>query len=150
MLKSKYPLTFEEFKSIYSKVPRLTVELLVQTEEGILLTKRAIDPYKGCWHIPGGTVYYKETLEDALKRVAKNELGVEVEVEKFMGFIYYPNLIQDQGFDWPVGSAYLAKITGGKPSNSDQGEEVRFFRNIPENMVPSQGEFLLLHDLIER
>lgn len=49
------PLTPREYKAIYSKVPRLTVEVIVKTHEGVVLT-----------------VYYKETLEEA---VGKEELS---------------------------------------------------------------------------
>ena len=145
---TKKPLTYEEFKSIYSKVPRLTVEVIIKTDEGILFTKRAIPPYVGSWHFPGGTVYYKETITDAVKRVAKDELGVEVEIEKFIGFLHYPNLVQDEGWDWPIGAAHLVKILKGVPKGSEQGREIRFFNKLPENMVPAQGEFLSKHGLI--
>ncbi len=94
---TKKPLTYEEFKSIYSKVPRLTVEVIIKGDKGILMTKRAIPPYVGMWHFPGGTVYYKETITAAINRVAKDELGVEVKIERFIGFLHYPNLIQDEG-----------------------------------------------------
>ena len=145
---TKKPLTFEEFKTIYSKVPRLTVEVIVKTDKGILFTKRLIPPYVGSWHFPGGTVYYKETITDAIERVAQDELGVKVEVEKFIGFVHYPNLIRDEGWDWPIGAAHLVKITKGVPKGSDQGEEIKFFNKLPKNIVPSQGEFLHKYGLI--
>ncbi len=64
------PLTEEEFREIYSKVPRLTVEVIVQSSRGILLTKRASGPCSGLWHIPGGTVRFGEPLVAAVSRVA--------------------------------------------------------------------------------
>lgn len=143
----KYPLTKKEFENIYSKIPRLTVELILKTKEGVLLTKRAIEPYIGRWHIPGGTVYYKETLQDAVKRVAIDELGIRVKVKKFLGFIYYPNLIQDQGWDWPIGAAFDLAKTKGKYMINEQGGELKFFSEVPKNIVPSQGEFLKKHIL---
>lgn len=139
---AKYPLTYEKYKEIYSLVPRLTVELIIQSDEGILLTKRSIDPYVGMWHIPGGTVYYKETLTEAVNRVAKEELGIEVEIVRFIDFIHYDTMVKDVGWGWPIGAAYLCRIVGGEPTGSEQGEEVKFFRKIPSNLVPSQGEFL--------
>ncbi|MFH0805336.1 MAG: NUDIX domain-containing protein, partial [Patescibacteria group bacterium] len=63
-------LPFSEFKSIYSRVPRLCVEIMVKTNNGVLLLKRNIDPEKGKWHLPGGTVLKGERLEDTVKRVA--------------------------------------------------------------------------------
>lgn len=78
MSKNEYPLTKEEFDSIYSKVPRLTVELVIKDGDKILLTKRSIEPCRGLWHLPGGTVYFGESLLDAVKRIAKKELSIDV------------------------------------------------------------------------
>ena len=64
-------LSHEDFLSIYSRVPRLCVDLIITSEEGVLLSLRAIEPYLGQWHFPGGTVYKGETIEEAAKRVAK-------------------------------------------------------------------------------
>ena len=61
-------LSDQEYKEIYSKVPRLCVELLIKTEEGILLVKRAIPPGEGLWYLPGGTVLFDESVEQAVKR----------------------------------------------------------------------------------
>ncbi len=138
----KLPLSREEFRAIYSKVPRLCVEVVIKTEKGVVLTLRSIEPYKGLWHIPGGTVYFKERLVDAVRRVAKDEVGVEVEIEKLLGYIEYPDEENYRGFGWPVGVAFLVKIVSGKLTGSEQGEEVREFTSLPENMVEPQKEFL--------
>lgn len=103
MASIKKPFSFEEFKSIYSKIPRLTVEVVLVHEEGILLTRRNIQPHKDVWCLPGGTVYFKETLVDATKRVAREELGIEIQVEKQLGVIEYLHEDSYEGFDHPVG-----------------------------------------------
>jgi len=46
-MKEKVRLTNEEFMLIYSKVPRICVDLMIETKKGILFTKRTIGPYKG-------------------------------------------------------------------------------------------------------
>jgi len=61
-------LPHSEFEEIYSKVPRLTVEVVVQSPLGILLTKRASGPCSGLWHIPGGTVRFGEPIRAAVSR----------------------------------------------------------------------------------
>lgn len=135
-----YPLTTEEFRIIYSKVPRLTVEIIVQSEEGILLTLRDIEPYKGQWHIPGGTVYFDERLADAVKRVAKKELGVTVTNSKFIGYIEYPTHIQ-HSFDVPVGMAFSIEFEGDIKTDS-QSSEAKFFKQPPTNIVTEQSAFI--------
>ena len=70
------PLPKDEFDRIFSKVPRLTVEVLITSEErGVLLALRDVDPCRGMWNLPGGTVRFGERLVDAVRRVAANELG---------------------------------------------------------------------------
>ena len=64
-----HPLTPDEFRDIYSKVPRLTVEVVLRSPAGVLLTLRDIEPCRGLWHLPGGTVRYGEKLLDAVRRV---------------------------------------------------------------------------------
>ena len=61
------PFSSEEFRSIYSKVPRLCVEVIIKTSGGIVLSLRKLPSWHGKWHIPGGTVYYKEKVADAGK-----------------------------------------------------------------------------------
>ena len=75
-------LPYKTFKAIYSKVPRLCVEVVLLTQGGVILTKRSIPPEQGKWHIPGGTVLKNENLEQAVKRVALEELGVKITVKK--------------------------------------------------------------------
>lgn len=137
-----YPLTNEEFKAIYSRVPRLCVEVVVKTAEGVVLTLRSIKPYKSQYHIPGGTVGYGETLEEAVLRVAKEELGVEVEIEKLLGPIYYPSEVKQRGWGWSVGIAYSVKIKSGKLRGSNQGKKVGIFSLLPENLIAEQKQFL--------
>jgi len=137
----KHPFSEKEFHEIFSKVPRLTVEVVVQTNRGLLLTKRSIEPYVGTWHIPGGTVRLGETLRSAVKRVAKDELSVEVEPIELLGYIEYPSVLRD-GHGWPVGIAFSCKIIDGEPKGSEQGEEIEYFTKLPENTFPEQKKFL--------
>ncbi len=136
----EYPLTDEEFRSIYSKVPRLTVEVVIKTDKGVLLTMRDIEPYKGYWHLPGGTVYFNENLSEAVRRVAKNELGVTVTSSKFINYIEYPTHLQ-YSFDSPIGMAFLVEFEGEIVLDR-QASEAKWFNEIPTNLVLEQAEFL--------
>jgi ADP-ribose pyrophosphatase YjhB (NUDIX family) len=138
-----HPLTKEEFDTIYGKVPRLTVEVLVTTDDGILLTRRGIEPSRGCWHIPGGTVHFGEELHDAVRRVARNELDVDVEVGDQLGVIHYPNLLASGYRGWPVGLVFTARIATGIPARTEQSEEIGFFRTLPDDVMPDQAKFLV-------
>ena len=134
-----YPrLTDEEFATIYHKVPRATVDIVVQTSEGIVLTKRAIPPFVGMWHICGGTILFMEPIDHAIDRIILDELGVRVKVIKPLGVIEYFN---DDGRH-TISNAFLAEIIEGELRGSKQGQEFAIFNDIPENCIPEQKTFL--------
>jgi ADP-ribose pyrophosphatase YjhB (NUDIX family) len=139
---SNYPLTQEEFDSIYSKVPRLTVEIIVQSEKGVLLTLRTIEPCAGKWHIPGGTVYYGELLADTVKRIAEKELSIKVKSSKQIGIIEYPDHVAS-GYGDPRGLVFLVLDYEGQIETDSEASGFEWFKQLPENLHPNQDTFLL-------
>jgi ADP-ribose pyrophosphatase YjhB (NUDIX family) len=137
-----HPLPEEEFNSIYGRVPRLTVEVLVELPAGLVLARRDIEPCIGQWHIPGGTVHFGESLPEAVRRVAAAELGLEVTPGALVGYIEYPRMHADGYPGWPVGMAFTATRVSGDLSGSDMGAEVACFRAAPDDIIAEQGEFL--------
>ncbi len=56
--------------------PMVNVDLLVRDDRGRTLLAWRSDRYSGTgWHVPGGIVRFKETLEYRVQRVAESELG---------------------------------------------------------------------------
>jgi ADP-ribose pyrophosphatase YjhB (NUDIX family) len=142
MSEQKHPLSQAEFDNIYGKVPRLTVEVVIRTANGIVMTKIPAGVAKGQWNVPGGTVRFKEPLSEAVQRVAKGELGVEVTVGSLLGYIEYPHLYESGYHGWPVGLAFEATIENGELTTSDHGEDVQCFTAVPENTISEQATFL--------
>ena len=66
--------------------PILIVNAFIKKEDKYLAIKRAKEVEVGCWETPGGRVEPNEKVEDALKREIKEELNVEVKINKFLGF----------------------------------------------------------------
>ena len=133
------PLPKEEFDRIFSKVPRLTVEVLITSRDrGVLLALRDVDPCRGTWNLPGGTVRFGERLVDAVTRVAADELGVSVRVGPLVGYIEYPSHYEN-GLDSPVGLAFRAQ-----PLDQAQPRG-QWFTLLPDNMHDEQKQFLLAH-----
>jgi 8-oxo-dGTP pyrophosphatase MutT (NUDIX family) len=126
-----------EFDAIFSRVPRLSVEVVIHTpERGVLLLLRDIPPNVGAWHIPGGTVLFGERLTDAVKRVARDELGLEVTVGDLLGYIEYPSHYEN-GLDSPVGLAFETTPVAGEPA-----EGCAWFTKLPDGLYSEQAEFL--------
>jgi ADP-ribose pyrophosphatase YjhB (NUDIX family) len=140
---NKHPLSQEEFDDIYSKVPRLTVEIIVRNKDGeTYLTKRAIEPCKGLWHLPGGTVRFGEPLIEAVKRIALRELGIRVMQAKNEGYIEYPGHYQ-HGLDSPVGIVFVITEFTGDVVASDEAINSGWFKKLPYPMHDDQDVFLL-------
>lgn len=146
----KYPLTQEEFDKIYSKVPRLTVEILLHNpEQGVFLTKRAIEPLSGYWHLPGGTVFMGEALFDAVKRVAKKEIGIDVFMAHQASYIEYPSHLKN-GTGYPVGMVFVIDKYTGMPKAADhESSDASWFKTLPEPMHFDQDRFLIINGYLE-
>jgi 8-oxo-dGTP diphosphatase len=68
------------------KEPRIVVAAIIRNGNKLLLTKEILENGKEYWIFPGGGVKFGENLEEAIKREIKEELGMEIEVQKFVGF----------------------------------------------------------------
>jgi ADP-ribose pyrophosphatase YjhB (NUDIX family) len=136
------PLPEEEFHRIYSRVPRLTVEVVIGTEDrGVLLVLRSFGPCQGLWHLPGGTVRFGEPLVQAVRRVAASELGLDVRVGRMLGYIEYPSHYR-HGLDSPVGIAFEALPLGGSPDARCLRSGCAWFSVLPGNIHDEQRAFL--------
>jgi ADP-ribose pyrophosphatase YjhB (NUDIX family) len=146
------PLPQEEFDWIFSRVPRLTVELVIaSSDRGVLLALRDFGPCKGLWHLPGGTVRFGEPVVETVRRVAHDELGLTVSVGELLGYIEYPSHY-DKGLDSPVGLAFRAQPSiANLPDECDLRSGCAWFTVLPENMHEEQKEFLARHlDVVSR
>lgn len=135
-------LPFEEFTSIYDRVPRLCVELVVKTPQGFLMLKRDIIPWKNKWHLPGGTVLLNENITDTINRVAKEEIGVKVKVKKLLGFCEYKSS-KIKGYKQAVSLVFLTTPLSLNFKTNFQSNDFKLFTQVPENTVSETKQFLL-------
>lgn len=140
-MNSKF-LSDEDFFSIYSKVPRLNVDLVINSSEGILLALRTIEPHIGKWHLPGGTVYKEETIEEAALRIAKKETGLDCKFIKSLGYMEFPSEMRSGVAIHTISIVIELSVLGGEVRHDENAKELKYFREIPENVVAEHGEFL--------
>src|SRR3989338_4511051 len=133
-------LSQKKFNCIYSQVPRLGVEIILKTKDGVLLTKRLIPPSKGMWHFPGGSILFNETLKQAVKRTAKEEINLNVKIVKLLGVIEFPQ--KKEVFGHPISLAFLVKRKSGKIKGSWQADEIKFFKKPPKNIHSAHKKFI--------
>jgi 8-oxo-dGTP diphosphatase len=134
-------LSDADYKYVFSKTPRLCVDLAIVNESRLLLSFREIPPFQGMWHFPGGRVLYKETIESAINRLAMKELSLSVLESEQIGFIDMPN---DGEYIHSVSLVFLIRIDDLKNLKTDyQASKWQFFSEIPENIQPYHGNFLI-------
>ncbi len=139
------PLPEAEYRAIFQKVPRLTVEVVICSELGVLLARRAGGPCDGLWSLPGGTVRFAEPLVAAVHRVALDEINADVVIDELQGYIEYPSHTR-QGIDSPVGLAFRTHLLPDETLTTVQGR-LDWFRQLPDETHDEQRAFLRAHGL---
>ena len=72
-------LTNEIFEIVLENTPLVSVDIILENEKNqFLLGRRRNQPAKGFWFVPGGRIRKGELIIDALKRVALEEVGLEI------------------------------------------------------------------------
>jgi ADP-ribose pyrophosphatase YjhB (NUDIX family) len=139
------PLPEAEYRAIFQKVPRLTVEVVICSDLGVLLARRIGGPCDGLWSLPGGTVRFAEPLVAAVHRVALDEINADVVIDELQGYIEYPSHTR-QGIDSPVGLAFRTHLPPGETLATVPGR-FDWFRQLPDEMHDEQRAFLQAHGL---
>ena len=62
---------------------------IIQREGKILATQRGYGDLAGGWEFPGGKIEPGETPEEALVRELKEELGIDIAIERLLAVIDY-------------------------------------------------------------
>ena len=78
---------------IHYENPKPTATLVCPKGNQILLVKRAFQPGKGFWGLPGGFVELNETPEIAAVRELKEETNLDGNVISFLGHCSHPKSI---------------------------------------------------------
>lgn len=108
--------------------------VLVVDEGKVMLTKRAVDPYKDWWDLPGGFMENGEDPIEGAKRELLEETGLHIEVTGLLGVEV--DKYGDDGV-YTLNFQYVAKPIGGKPEPHSDVSEIRWFApaEIPENVA---------------
>lgn len=73
------------YKQILENMPVCCVDLVISHQGKALLVYRTNEPAKNNWWVVGGRILKNERLIDAVKRKAKEEVGLDVKIEKQIG-----------------------------------------------------------------
>ena len=117
----------DSWKTIVSYSPLVSVDLIVESESGIVVGKRKNKPAKGKWFTPGGIVRKEERLEDAVHRVAKTELGQSVNIKTQLGVYehHYPNSEFSDVSKHYIAIGYVVTVDEGEIIPDSQHSELK-------------------------
>jgi ADP-ribose pyrophosphatase YjhB (NUDIX family) len=102
----------------------------------VLLGRRAFDPYKGLWDLPGGFLHEDEQPLDGLRREIREETGLEIEPREFLGHWLEPydgRVVLSMA--WTAGAH-------GRAQAADDLVELRWFER---DELPPAAELAFLH-----
>jgi ADP-ribose pyrophosphatase YjhB (NUDIX family) len=100
--------------------PKPVAAAIPVTPDGkVVLLKRGFEPGKGLWTFPGGFVDLGETVEEAARREADEEIRAEIEVQGLVGVYSKPE-------ERVVLIVYAARLNDA-PQTTPEAPEVRAF-----------------------
>jgi len=111
------------------RTPLLAVDAVIIFQEGIVLIKRDNPPYQGCYALPGGFVELGETVEEAVRREAREETGLQIELFGLVG------IYSDPGRD-PRGHVVSAAYLSAGRGELAPGSDARSARVFPPTSLP--------------
>jgi len=118
--------------------PLLTVDIIVEVSDGIVLIERKNRPHG--WAIPGGFVDYGESIETAARREAREETSLDVVLTE--QFYTYSDPRRDARHH-TVSTVFIASADGS-PRGADDAKLARIFHenDLPEPIVFDHTQIL--------
>ena len=96
-------------------------------EQGrVLLGRRALEPDKGLWDLPGGFVDEGEHPLDTLRRELREETGLEIEPQEFLG-VWMDRYGYDSSATSTPNLYWTARVLAGEAEAADDVAELRWF-----------------------
>jgi ADP-ribose pyrophosphatase YjhB (NUDIX family) len=116
---------------------------LVIRDGCVLLVKRAVEPFKDWWDIPGGFLQARELPADGAVREVLEETGLRVRVIGLHG-IYLDRYGEDG--DMTLNIYFLAEVVGGKEHARD---DVQALHRFSPNALPPDIAFVHARQVLE-
>jgi 8-oxo-dGTP diphosphatase len=115
-------------------------DMVLIEENKVLLIRRASEPFKGEWAIPGGRIEDDETAEDCLKREMREETGLDVEPIRLTGLYSDPKRDPRK----VIAACYLVKRIGGRLEAGDDAGEAAWFAldDLPKKLAADHKKIL--------
>ncbi len=121
--------------------PAPTTSIFVIQNDKLLLTKRAVKPFKGHWDSFGGFLLSEESFEQGAIREMKEESGVDINITKYLGSL--PDTYRSMP---TINVGFKAEIISGKLKAAD---DVASFHWFDFNDIPKQFAFPSVKQMVK-
>ncbi len=122
-------------KRLYPDQPVVGVGAVIIKDKTIVLIKRANEPSRGKWTIPGGLVELAESPEAAVEREAEEETGLDVENPTLLDVVSNVDFDDQKRVKYHyIIIDYLVHVKSGTAHSGSDAEELRW---VPFNEVES-------------
>lgn len=135
---------FQEFRQKLKEDRRAEVAFAVERKNGKIIVIRTSFYPKGIYRIPTGGICFGETVLDALYREIAEELGVQVDIKRFLGTVEYR--VQHKGEELRFASfVFWLKETGGSILTDATEDEICEFIEVDAKELQSIVDALEKH-----
>ena len=100
----------------------------------VLLTRRAIEPDRGKWDLPGGFLEEDEDPRDGVRRELAEETGLALEPYAFFD-VFVDRYGDGHDAQHTLNLYWLCRVVAGTPAPADDVAELRWFA--PEELPPA-------------
>ena len=118
------------FKTIIDSTPLISIDILLKKDNKFLLGRRVNKPAQGYFFSTGGRINKNESIDNAMARVALNELNIELKsIPKFIGVFehFYDDSIYKNVSTHYVDIAYEYEVKEIPDLPTEQHSEYKWF-----------------------
>jgi ADP-ribose pyrophosphatase YjhB (NUDIX family) len=131
---------FGDWRRELAEKRRGEVVFVVKRRAGFILHTKDFYP-PGTYRLPSGGVRWGESVLSALHREAREEMGLEIEVGRFLGLLPYELCCQEETMPF-VSYVFLVREAGGELAPQDKEEHILSFRQAPLAELSAVGDSL--------
>jgi colanic acid biosynthesis protein WcaH len=118
------------FKTVLDSTPLISIDFLLKKGGKVLLGKRVNKPAQGYFFSTGGRINKNETINNAMTRIALNELNIDLQsVPKFIGVFehFYDDSIYENVSTHYVNLVYEYEVEEAIDLPTEQHNEYQWF-----------------------
>lgn len=124
------------YKKIVELVPILCVDVILKYKGKFVLLKRANEPIKNTWWVPGGRAFKGEKTLDTAKRKVFQETGLKAVKYDFFGV--YEDSYKKSAWGVPASSVsvvYTAEVEVFRPKLDETSTDIKLSDRLPTRFL---------------